>query len=144
MWFLALWANPLVRKLIIGAAVLTAIFFAIRLYSNRVYNQGMTAGRLAAGKEIEQAKQAEWQKKEAELAAAAGKIETSRVALDAERRNLADLRYSLQNSLSQSLAAISASREASYADVARVPDADLDAALRVISANLAAAKPAIK
>jgi len=137
MFLLTLWANPLARKIAIYAAVGVGIFFALRWYSNRAYYQGMEQGRQAATTEIEKQKAAEWKAREDKITTAASAIKIEKAGLESERTDLNRLRSSLQNSFQQSLATIAASRENSYASVARVPDADLVRAVRALSAELA-------
>jgi len=144
MWILALWANPLARKIALYAAVSLAIFFAVRWYSNRAYYQGMEQGRQAATTEIEKAKREEWKAESDRLAAEAGKIAASRIAVDAEAAEVRRSRAAMQTALSSSLKLITSIREADNATVLAVPDADLVRAVRALSAELARTAPQTK
>lgn len=138
MWILTLWANPLARKIIIGCAVSLAIFFALRLWSNRVYSEGFKSGKTAGLAEMEAQKNAEWKAKADTLAAQAAEIGAGRKALATESAALIDARRGYESALVRSLKESDLRKEANYAKVASVADADLDAALRAVSAELAA------
>jgi translation initiation factor IF-2 len=133
-----LWANPLARKCILYGAATLAILFALRLYSNRVWEQGVQAGKIQATQEVEKAKEVEWKAKEDALAVAGAKLATDQRTLSAQTAELARARSALQDSLSRSLNQIRASHEANNAKVIAVPADQLDAALRNLSAELAA------
>ncbi len=138
MFILTLWANPLARKIIIGAAALLAVFYALRLWSNRVYSEGFKSGKTAGLAEMEAAKNAEWKAKADAIAADAAKTASDRKVLEAETSALADSRRQIEVTLSRSLKQVNERKEADNAKVASVPDSDLDAALRSVSADLAA------
>ncbi len=84
MLILTLWANPLARKIIIGAGVLLAIFYALRLWSNRVYSEGFKTGKAAGLSEMEARKNAEWKAKADAIAADAAKTAADRRELEAQ------------------------------------------------------------
>ena len=141
MWILALWANPLARKIALYAAVSLAIFFAVRWYSNRAYYQGMEQGRRAATTEIEKAKREEWKAESDRLAAEAAAIEGTRRTVGAEMAELRRSRAAMQTALSSSLKLITSTREVDNAQVLAVPDVDLLRAVRALSAELARTAP---
>ncbi len=139
MFILTLWANPLTRKILIGAGISLAVFYALRLWSNRVYSEGFKSGKTAGLAEMEAAKSAEWQAKADAIAADAARTAADRRVLEAETSALADSRRQRETTLSRSLKQMNARKEADSAKVASVPDSDLDSALRAISAVLAGA-----
>ena len=139
MWILTLWANPLVRKLLIGAAAMLAIFYALRLWSNRVYSEGFKSGKTAGLAEMETQKNAEWKTKADTIAAQAAKIGADRKALAVQSAALIDARRGYESAFSRSLKELNTRKEANNAKVASIPDADLDSAIRAISAGLAGA-----
>jgi hypothetical protein len=140
-FLLSLWANPVVRKVILYGAALTAILFALRIWGNRQWAAGEAQGRRTMALEMEKTKQAEWKAERDKLAAAAGAVARERVAVEAQASALARTRRELQDTLSRSLNQISLTSKVNNATAIAVPDADLDAALRTLSAELAAAQP---
>jgi hypothetical protein len=139
MLMLTLWANPVARRIILSGASLLAIFYALRLWSNRVYSEGFKSGKSAGLVEMETRKNAEWKAKADAIAADATKSAADRRAVEVEASALAESRRGIEAALSRSLKQINDRKEADNAKVASVPDADLDAALRSVSADLAAA-----
>jgi hypothetical protein len=137
MWILTLWANPLARKIVIGCAVSLAIFYALRLWSNRVYSEGFKTGKAAGLSEMESQKNEEWKAKADAIATQAARTATDRKALEAESAALIDARRGYEFALARSLKESDLRKEANYAQVASVADADLDAAIRAVSAELA-------
>ena len=142
MWFMALWANPLVRKITLYAAALLAIFLCLRWYGNREYYKGISTGKAAMATDIE-AKVTERLKAEREQLAADRKtLDGDRIKVDAARAELARGRATLQTALTSSLERFTSTREADNATVMAIPDAGLVRAIRAVSAELAAGKPA--
>lgn len=138
--FLALWANPLVRKITIYAAIIAAIFYVLRLYSNRVYSEGFKQGKVAGAIDMERQKQTEWAAKEQTIAESAASLDSEKRSVEADKARLSQDRINLSRSLRDALAATTQRREADYANVvAAVAPGDLDAGIRAISAELAAA-----
>ena len=133
-FLLGLLGNRWVQYGLIAAAIL----FAWRIWSNRIYDQGVEAGRITATKEIEAAKQKEWVAKEEEIKAQFQAVEADRRAVDAARSELARTRANLTNTLTKTLAEIQGRETATGAAVSAVPVAELDNALRAVSAELAA------
>ena len=138
MFILTLWGNPIARRIILGAAALLAICYALRLWSNRVYSEGFKSGKAAGLAEMESQKNAEWKAKAGAIAADAAKTPGHRRAVEAEASALAESRRGIEAALSRSLKQMNIRKEAGNAKVAAVPDSDLDAALRSVSADLAA------
>ena len=141
MFILTLWGNPLARRIILGAAGLLAICYALRLWSNRVYSEGFKSGKAAGLAEMESRKNAEWKAKADAIAADAENIAADRRALEVQSSALADSRRGIEAALSGSLKQMNERKEADNAKVVSVSDSDLDAALRSVSADLAATKP---
>ena len=137
-----LWGNPVARKIMLGAAALLAILYALRLWSNRLYSEGFKSGKATGLAEMETAENAEWKARADAVAAESAKTAADRRALEAQSTALAESRRGIQAALSRSLNQMNKRKEADNAKVASVPDSDLDAALRSVSADLdAAAKP---
>jgi hypothetical protein len=139
-WILSIWANPLARKIIIYAGVIAAICYGLRLWGNRQWQKGETAGRQFVAAQLEKQKQVEWAAKEKAISAAAANITTEKQALVAAASQLAQDRATINLSLKSALAAATARKEANYATVANIRASDLDAAIRSVSAELAAAQ----
>ncbi len=137
---LTLWANPVARKIMLGAAASIAIFYALRLWSNRVYSEGFKSGKAAGLTEMETRKNAEWKARADAIAVNAEKTAADRRALEVQSSALAESRRGLEAALSRSLKQMNERKEADNATVASVSDTDLDAALRSVSADLAAVK----
>lgn len=139
MLMLTLWRNPAARKIVLGTAALLAIFYALRLWSNRMYSEGFKSGKAAGLTEMETQKKAEWKAKADAIAADAVRIAADRRDLEVQSSALIESRRDIEAALSRSLTQMNQRKEADNAKVASVPDSDLDAALRSVSADLAAA-----
>lgn len=133
--------SAIVVKLILCAAALGAVLFALRLYGNRQWYKGQAAGRVYEAKAIEQAKQSEWKIKAAAIAADATKVDAEKAAIKAAADQLAKDRLSIGMDLKTALATQTARKERDYANTASVAPDQLDSAIRTISAELAAAHP---
>jgi hypothetical protein len=132
--------SALIVKLILFAVASGAIFYAIRLWSNRVYEQGYQSGKIAATSEMETAKKAEWQAKETAIATDAANVATEKRSVAAAREQLAQDRTTIARALKDALAATSQRRDTYANIVTAVAPGDLDAAIRAISAELAAVR----
>jgi hypothetical protein len=133
--------SALMVKLIILAATSGAIAYGLRLYSNCAYTKGFQAGKVAAGADILKAKQSEWKTKEAAIAVDAKAVADEKLAVKAAGNRLNQDRANISQALKDALAAIQQRKEGDYANtVAAVPDSQLDAALRAISAELNASR----
>jgi len=135
---LSLLANPLVRRILLYAAIAAAIVYALRMYGNAQWAKGEAKGRQVVTREIEEQKREEWKKKEAAIAAAAESVEEERRVIRAVADQLAKDRLSIVSGLERSLAVIRQERNRQYESTAVVSDDRLDAALRTVSAELAA------
>jgi hypothetical protein len=139
MMFMLLLANPLARKILIYAGVALAIFYALRLYSNRIWDQGFREGKTAGTVELEKAKRAEWAGKQEAITAAGASLTQEKTSLSAQAAELARARRQIQASLDDSLGLISFSAKENNAKAASIPGNQLDAALRALSTELAGA-----
>jgi len=137
MWILTLWNNALARKIIIGCAAGLAIFYALRLWSNRVYSEGYRSGKTAGALETEKAEQAKWKAQQDAIAVESARVDGDRKLVDAQTAALAQSRQQIEKTLSRSLNEMKQKREADSVQVLSVPDSDLDDALRALSAQLA-------
>jgi DNA anti-recombination protein RmuC len=140
-WALSLLANPLVRRILLYAAIAAAVLYALRIYGNRQWAKGEAAGRQVVTREIEEQKREEWQKKEAAIAAAAESLEEERRVIRAVAEQLQKDRLSIVSDLERSLAQIRQERNRQYESTAVVADDRLDTALRTVSNELAGAHP---
>lgn len=131
-------AHPLARKLMLYAGITLGILYALRWWGNRQWSEGEAAGRLKMSQEIERRKKAEWEAREKKLAAIAEDLDEEKGAIRTEKSRLSQERQNLSRSLSESLNAIREERTRQYENVAAVDSADLDGALRAVSAELAA------
>lgn len=138
---MALWANPLVRKIALYGAAILAILLLLRWYGNRQWYLGEAKGRVTATTVIEKQKKEEWKAKEEALAAGAAEIGVEKRAVSEARARLDTDRANLSRSLKDGLARIQAERGRQYEGTAAIADADLDSAVRSVSAELAAAVP---
>jgi hypothetical protein len=130
-WLLALWANPLVRKIIIYAALGLGCLYAGRLWLNSHDSKVYQQGKMAAAVELEKAKQTEWAAKEKAMA-------DQMKVLDAAAQQLENDRANLTRSLNETLAAIQKAKMQGAGAVATIPASELNSALRAISRQLAA------
>jgi hypothetical protein len=140
MWITFLWTNAIARKVAIGVLVILALGYALRRYSNRIYDEGYKSGKVAGAVEMEKAKQAEWKAKAVAIAAEAAGIAGEKYSVKAAADQLAKDRAVMSRGLKDSLAAIQAERTRDYAGIANIDASDLDGALRAVSAGLVAAQ----
>jgi len=136
-WILSIWANPLARKITIGVLVILALGYALRRYSNRIYDEGYKSGKVAATAEMLKAKQAEWKAKEAAIAADAANITTEKRAVEAAAGQLAQDRITINRSFKDALAVTAAQRNRDYESTFAVPDSQLWGVIRSVSGQLA-------
>ncbi len=137
MWILTLWNNPFARKLLLGCAATLAIFYALRLWSNRVYSEGYRSGKTAGALETEKAAQEKRKAQQAAIEAEAARVASDRKLVDAQTATLAQSRRQIETSLFRSLNELKQKREVDSAKVLSIPDSELDNALRSVSAVLA-------
>lgn len=128
---IALWANPLVRKVVIygliAAAAGYAFYFWLGKHDSRIYQEG----REAMAVELEAKKKAEWEAK-------AKTLEEQAKILDVKAAEIQRDRQSIMRTLDERLRSIQSYATANTAAVAAVPDSGLDGALRTVSGQLAA------
>lgn len=146
-----IWAIPLVRKAVIYAVAGAAIFWCLRLWSNRVYSEGYKSGKDAGWTAARQQKEAEWKAKDAAIAKQAAKAAEDSKAVDTKRAQLAAdeaasraARKKNDAALSEALAEIRAGREVDRAQARNVPADRLADTVRAVSAELATAASPVK
>lgn len=133
--------SSLAVKLILSAVVLSGIFLSLRWYGNRQYYQGETAGRQNVAKELEKQFLEREATAKAAIFADAAVVADEKRAVEAAAEQLAKDRVTIARSLKDSLASIRAGKDRDYENrVVSVPPAELDSALRSVSAELAAIK----
>jgi hypothetical protein len=135
-FLIKLWMNPLARKIITWAAIIGLMLYALRIYGNKQWEKGNTAGRAAAAQDIDRQKRDEWKQKEHAIAAAAGSLEEEKRVIRAAAVQLEKDRGSIETGLNNSLAFIRQERNRHYETTASVSDDHLDAALRAVSSEL--------
>jgi hypothetical protein len=140
MWITFLWTNPIARKISIGVLVILALGYALRRYSNRIYDEGYKSGKVAGMAEMEQTKQAEWKARAAGIAKEAAGIAGEKYSIKAAADQLVKDRTVMELKLKDGLAAIQAERTRDYAGIANIDASDLDGALRNVSAGLVASQ----
>ena len=153
MWFLSffggLWGNPLARKIIIYVAIAAGAFWAFRVFwLNPHDNRIEAAATIKATKEIEKAKQAEWDAKEKAIADSQNSLVLAQQKLLADRQAVtqrtADLDRMWQESkrtLQQVVTQAKTAQEMNDAQIAALPDTELLNTLRARSAALGKPKP---
>ncbi len=153
MWLFltGMWGNPIARKIAIYGAAGLAIFWLVRLWSNRVYSEGYKSGKVAGLTEVEASKKAEWKARESAIAAEAGKVAADskalsarRAQLDADASVLRSMRQKNEDALSKALAEIRAGREAQHEADDRLAGGELVDTIRALSAKLAAESSPVK
>jgi hypothetical protein len=137
MWITFLWTNPIARKVTIGVLVILALGYALRRYSNRIYDEGYKFGKVAGMVGMEKTKRAEWKAKAESIATDAAALATQKATTMAAAGQLAKDRQLISRGLKDSLAAIQAERTRDYASIVRIDASDLDGALRALSTELA-------
>jgi hypothetical protein len=133
-----MWAQPWFRRVVFYAAAILGICWCLRWWGNSQWLKGEQQGRQAMAREIERAKQAEWEDRERALAAAGAGIATEKRSLAAATEQIAHDRAALSRSLNDALERIRAERLSHYADAAVVPDSAIWRDIRVVSGQLAA------
>ncbi len=142
MWVFitGLWANPLVKKIIIYVGIAIIVLWAFKIWLNRhddkVYQEGKTGALI----ELEKAKKDEWAAKEKELAKAQKDIELTRGQINLQMTALEKTRQLTHDELTRVIASLKAGKEADSAKAHAVPADRLDDAIRALSAELAATK----
>lgn len=130
----ALWANPLVRKVVIygliAAAAGYAFYFWLGKHDSRIYQEG----REAMAVELEAKKKAEWEAK-------AKTLEEQAKILDIKAAEIAKDRQSIVRTLDDRLRSVKTQAQANTATVIAISDSQLDDALRAVSRELDAAQP---
>ena len=153
MWLFltGMWANRIARKIIIYGAAGLAIFWLVRLWSNRVYSEGYKSGKAAGLTDVEESKKAEWKAKESAIAAEAGKVAADskalsarRTQLDADASALRSMRQRNEDALSKAMAEIRAGREVQHEADGRLAGGELVDTIRAVSAKLAAEPTPVK
>jgi hypothetical protein len=140
MWITFLWTNPITRKISIGVLIALVLGYGLRRWSNRIYDEGYRSGKAAAATEMEKTKQAEWKAKAASIAAEAAAVAGEKASIMAAAEQLAKDRALISRGLKDSLGSIQAERKRDYASVVRIDSADLDRAIRAVSAELSASQ----
>jgi hypothetical protein len=137
-WVLAMWANPLFRKIIIYCAITLGILYGLRLYGNRQWAKGEAQGRLTVTKDIEKRKAVEWKAKETAIAQAAADLASEKASVAVAIEQLRADRADLSRTLNVTLAQIQRERIRQYANAASVPDNRIWDDIRAVSRELAA------
>ncbi len=132
--------SALMVKVILGGLAVGAVFYGLRLWGNRQWAAGEQKGRVSMSQELEKQNRAEWAAKQQELDKAYADVDASKKQVEIEKVELERMRLSAQSTLRQVVAAAQAGREVQSAQVISIPPDDLDAALRALSNELAAAK----
>jgi hypothetical protein len=137
---LALWANPIVRKVALYGIVVVFALYLFRIWGNQQWYKGEQQGRVSATVELEEQYRADWETKQKEIEAFSTQVKIDRKSLDAEKELLRQSRSGLMSSLQSTLSKIESARYANETNVVAIPADELDAALRSLSAELAAAQ----
>jgi hypothetical protein len=138
---MALWANPLVRKIALYAAITLACLYALRLYGNAQWKKGEAKGRITATEAIEKEKIKEWKAKEDALILGAKEIGIEKQAVTEARIQVNVDRANLSRTLKDALAKLQAERGRQYENAVAIPDDKLWDAIRALSGELASTKP---
>ena len=136
-WLIGLWANPLVRKITIYAAIALAVLYCLRLWGNKQWQKGEQQGRQHVAADLVKQKQAEWKAKEDQIARDAANLTTEKASVKAATEQLAKDRANLSRTLSDSLTAIQRERMRQYADASGTPDSVIWDRIRTVSKQLA-------
>jgi hypothetical protein len=127
-------------KLILGGVGLLVLLWAGRQWLNKHDSKIERETRIKVAGEINKSKEAEWKAKEDAIVKAAATVDAERSVITAASEQLRQDRANLSRTLSDAQAAIQRERNRQYANAANIGAADLDAAIRAISAELAAAQ----
>jgi hypothetical protein len=140
-----LWANPLVRQVIIYAAIAAVAGIALWQWGNRQWMKGEIQGETQATKQIEKVKAAEWKTHEASIAVKQAQVELglqslqeARKQFETDKAQISDMRRRDDVARTEALNEIRRTREADRANANRIPAGELIGAIRDLSAKLAA------
>lgn len=129
-FLIALWANPLVRKVLLYVAIAAAAAYGLKLWLNRHDARIYQEGKEAMAVEMEKAKREEWAAKEKTLA-------EKYLSVQAATEQLTKDRMDLYRSLNARLQAVKTATAHAPDAVVAIPDSQLDGAIRAISRQLA-------
>ena len=134
MW--AIFASPIARKVMLYGAIILAVLYAVRWYSNREWSKGYDEGKTSGIAEIEKAKAAEWASREADLrkatAVADEKLTQADAILKQARQVQSDAKRVLDSTISQSEGRMQGVHEAAVS----IPPDRIDDAILRLSADL--------
>jgi hypothetical protein len=128
-----------IRQIIIWAALIGLAFWALRIWTNRIWDKGFVEGRSAGIIDLEKAKKAEWENQQKKIADERMSVEEQRKTIQLESQELARSRQAITKKLDDALKQISIEKGTTSDLVCQIPTDQLDASIRAISAELAAA-----
>jgi hypothetical protein len=82
------WGRATRFSIFLRQSLWQGIFYALRIYSNRIYDEGYRSGKTAATAEMLKAKQAEWKTREVAIAADAKTVADEKLAITAANERL--------------------------------------------------------
>lgn len=136
-WILAIWSNPLARKITVYAAIALAILYGLRLWGNKQWAKGELQGRQHMARDLEKQKQKEWNAREAEIKKQSAGLAEAQLAIQTQAEQIAMDRANLSKSLAEARARIQRERETGYATAAGTPDSRIWDDIRAASTKLA-------
>ena len=126
---------PLVRKFLIGGAALFAIWYYMRIRENAAYDKGLIDGDARTTEATIKAKLPEWQKASEQLNQQTAELLKATNLAKEERVTLRRERQATEQTTANLLAKLQAKAEQKNIDIQKIPDAELDAAIRAMLAE---------
>lgn len=127
----------------IYGAIILASLFALRLYGNAQWNKGVEYGDTRTAVKLQKEYEARWATESKKLDLERERLQSAVIDNDNNRKNIAQREADLARArqdvsvvLKQAMAMAQASIAAGYNTAGSVPDAQLVAAIRAISAEL--------
>ena len=137
---LKLWGSIIGRKwtIVAIAAIAISLFVAVQRWGARQWAKGEEQGRQHVAAQLAKEKEAEWQAREKQIEDAAAMVQDQLRVLTHATAEITNARTALRSQYNLFTAQASVRREEDEKIIASVPDYELRAAIRAISAELAA------
>ena len=129
-------ALPTGWKIGSAAAVAIALFVAVQWYGNKQWSKGEAQGRQFVADQLVKEKEKDWAERERKIEDTKTLIEEQTEMLKQITAQVAAARAQLKDQYAAITARETAQRDADERIIASVPDSDLRAAIRAISAEL--------
>ena len=132
----ALFLSPIFRKVLLYGAIILAVLYAVRWYSNKQWSKGYDEGKISGIAELEKAKAAEWAEREAALQQAASLADQKEAEASAALRQALSARQDARRALDTIVSQSQGRQQTTHATAITITPDAIDDALRRLSASL--------